>query len=52
MGAEEWLSRVTLIIIETHDRFRPGSEEAVRKAVHPMFDELTPWGESLLFRRK
>jgi hypothetical protein len=51
-GAEEWLSRVNLIIIETHDRFRPGSEEAVRKAVHPMFDELTPSGESLFFRRK
>jgi len=51
-GAEEWLSRVNLIIIETHDRFRPGSEEAVRRAVHPMFDELAPSGESLFFQRR
>jgi FkbM family methyltransferase len=25
-GAEEWLPRINLIVIETHDRFRPGSE--------------------------
>ncbi|HTC09363.1 MAG TPA: FkbM family methyltransferase [Acetobacteraceae bacterium] len=47
----EWLPRVDLIIIETHDRFRPGSDEAVRKAVHPMFEELPRCGENLFFRR-
>jgi len=51
-GTDEWLQRIGLIIIETHDRFRPGSEEAVRNAVHPMFEELPRSGESLFFRRK
>jgi hypothetical protein len=51
-GADEWLPRIGLIIIETHERFRPGSEAAVRKALWPMFEELPPSGESLFFRRK
>ena len=50
-GAEEWLPRIDLIIVETHDRFRPGSEDAVRKAIHPMFEELPRSGENLFFRR-
>jgi FkbM family methyltransferase len=51
-GAEEWLPRVTLIIIETHDRFRPGSDLAVRKALQSEFVELPASGENLFFRRK
>ena len=51
-GAAEWLPRVNLIIIETHDRFRPGSEAAVRQAIQPMFEELPRWGENLFFRRR
>lgn len=47
-----WLSRVDLIAIETHDRFRAGSEAAVRTALAPLFDELPPRGENLFFRRK
>jgi FkbM family methyltransferase len=50
-SAHEWLPRVDLIIIETHERFRPGSDEAVRKAVRPMFEELPRRGENLFFRR-
>ena len=49
--AAEWLPRVELIIVETHDRFRPGSEEAVRRAVDSTFEELPPSGENLFFRR-
>ncbi len=49
--AKEWLPRINLIVVETHDRFRPGSDEAVRKAVHPMFEELPKSGENLFFRR-
>lgn len=51
-GAEKWLPRVELIIVETHDRFRPGSEDAVRKAVYPLFEELPRSGENLFFRRR
>jgi FkbM family methyltransferase len=49
-GASEWLPRVDLIIIETHDRFRPGSDQAVRSAIHSMFEELPRSGENLFFR--
>ena len=48
----EWLPRIGTIIIETHDRFRPGAEAAVRNAVLPMFDELPRSGENLIFRRR
>lgn len=51
-GAAGWLERTSLIIVETHDRFRLGSDEAVRKAVNPMFEELPPSGENLFFRRR
>ena len=51
-GAAEWLPRINLIIIETHDWFRPGSDAAVRNAIHPMFEELPRSGENLFFRRK
>jgi hypothetical protein len=39
--SEYWLDRVDMIIIETHDRFRPGSETAVRDALKEKF-EKTP----------
>jgi hypothetical protein len=50
-AAEQWLPKVPLIIVETHDRFRPGSELAVRKALALMFWELPRCGENLFFRR-
>jgi FkbM family methyltransferase len=37
-GMDDCLDRVKMIIIETHDRFRPGSEAAVRKALEPVYD--------------
>jgi FkbM family methyltransferase len=52
IGAERWLPRISLMIIETHDRFRPGSEATVRKALYPMFEELPAAGENLFFRRR
>jgi FkbM family methyltransferase len=51
-GADLWLPRVRLIIAETHDRFRPGSEAAVRAALRDNFEELPSHGENLFFRRK
>ena len=50
-GAADWLSNVNLIVIETHDRFRPGSEAAVRQALDRRFAERPPRGENLFFRR-
>lgn len=47
-----WLSRIDLIAIETHDRFRAGSEAAVRTALATRFEELPPRGENLFFRVK
>lgn len=49
--AADWLPKVDLIMIETHDRFRPGSEATVRSAVSALFKELPKHGENLIFRR-
>ncbi|GAB0117018.1 hypothetical protein Acid7E03_10900 [Acidisoma sp. 7E03] len=46
------LRRARLIIIETHDRFRPGSEAAVRRALAADFTELPGKSENLFFRRR
>jgi len=51
-NAWAWLPRVKLIIVETHDRFRPGSEAAVRRALAAGFEELPRNGENLFFRRR
>jgi len=50
-NAAAWLHRVDLIIVETHDRFRPGSDAALRDAIAGRFEELPPQGENLFFRR-
>ncbi|GJD75459.1 FkbM family methyltransferase [Methylobacterium goesingense] len=49
--AETWLDRIKFIIVETHDRFRSGSEAAVRTVLANRFQELPPLGENLIFVR-
>jgi FkbM family methyltransferase len=49
--AQRWLPKIKLIIVETHDRFRPGSDAAVRRALAPMFEHLPSNGENQFFRR-
>jgi hypothetical protein len=49
---ELWLTKAKLIIIETHERLRRGSDHAVRKALATDFEELPSNGENLFFRRK
>ncbi len=51
-GVDDWLPRVDLIIIETHERFRPGSGVAVLNALKNTFEELPSVGENQFFRRK
>jgi glycosyl transferase family 25 len=51
-GIDDCLDRIQMIIIETHDRFRPGSEAAVRKALAPLFEEKPRNGENLFFVRR
>jgi FkbM family methyltransferase len=50
-AAHDWIPRIKNIVIETHERFRPGSDEAVRSALRPLFEELPASGENLFFRR-
>jgi hypothetical protein len=40
-----------MIVVETHDRFRPGAERAVRDALRNDFVELERRGENLYFSR-
>lgn len=49
---EDWIDKVGLIIIETHDRFKPNSEAIVRKALSGRFDELPMKGENLFFKKR
>ncbi|AQT46274.1 Methyltransferase FkbM [Bartonella choladocola] len=49
---EDWIDKVGLVIIETHDRFKPNSEAVVRKALKGRFDELPMKGENLFFKKK
>lgn len=48
---ESWLDKVGLIIIETHDRFKPNSEAMVRNALKGRFTELPLKGENLFFKK-
>jgi len=50
-NVQNWLPRVNMVVVETHDRFRPGSEEAVRAALGSQFKELPRCGENLFFLR-
>jgi len=47
-----WLSRIGMVVVETHDRFRPGSQQAVYSGLARDFVELTPRGENLVFRNR
>lgn len=50
-GQNEWLDRVKFVIVETHDRFKEGTEAAVRLALSTHFRELPRNGENLFFAR-
>lgn len=52
LGDRLWLDAVDLIVVETHDRFRPGSDAAVRVALAALFVELPPRGENLFFKHR
>lgn len=47
-----WLDRVDMVLVETHDRFKPGTEAAVRDALRTDFEELPQVGENIVFRRQ
>lgn len=51
-GPVDWLANVDCVVVETHDRFRPGSDAAVREALAADFVELPGSGENLIFRRR
>ena len=47
----DWLQRVSILVVELHDRFKPGCGEALEAAVAPFpFTRLT-CGENLVFTR-
>ena len=51
-AAETWLEAVRSIVVETHDRFRPGSDDIVTKALMKDFAEQPPSGENRIFIRR
>lgn len=51
-GVHDWIDRVGMIAVETHDRFRPGCTESIRNALAPYGFTESVWSEYLIFRRK
>ncbi|MBR1232875.1 FkbM family methyltransferase [Bradyrhizobium sp. AUGA SZCCT0182] len=51
-GIRDCLPRIRMIVVETHDRFRSGSEAAVHRALAPLFEEKSSSGENTIFTRK
>lgn len=49
-NTQEWLPFVNCIIVETHDRFRPGTTETVKAALHNHF-EVSRSGENWVYQR-
>lgn len=51
-GAEEWVGKVRVFIIEFHDRIKPGCTDAFMKAISPYNWQQSQRGENLIFIRK
>lgn len=49
--AGRWIARTRALIVELHDRFKPGCTEAVTRALASYKFRLTERGESLVFLR-
>jgi FkbM family methyltransferase len=49
-ASASWLPRIGIVVVETHDRFKPGSRQAVCSRLGSDFAELKPRGENLVFR--
>ncbi len=47
-----WLPKTRAILIETHERFRPGTDEMVSGVLSQDFVELAPRGENRVFVRR
>jgi|GEM_PF-1011122 FkbM family methyltransferase len=50
-NVEAWLGCVRCLVVETHDRFRPGSRAAVERALEGRGFERRKSGENLVFLR-
>jgi FkbM family methyltransferase len=48
-GSRSWLDAVGMVLVETHDRFRPGSHQAVLDALSEGFKQAPASGENLVF---
>jgi FkbM family methyltransferase len=51
-ASDVWLSLTRCIVVETHERFKPGSDGAVTDRLAHDFEELTPSGENRIFMRR
>ena len=51
LGDLSWLDSVRSVVVETHERFRPGSHKAVLNALAAQFTGPTRSGENYVFNR-
>jgi len=51
-NAANWLPRIKYIVVETHERFRPGSDAIVTRAMAATHAELEQHSEDRIFIRR
>ena len=51
-ASDDWLAATRCIVVETHERFRPGSDGAVTSRLAGDFEELPSSGENRIFMRR
>ncbi len=51
-ASDDWLSVTRCIVVETHERFRPGSDGAVTARLADGFEEQPASGENRIFMRR
>jgi FkbM family methyltransferase len=52
LDAQNWLRKVRVILVETHDRFKPGCTDAVENAVNGLFNFTGIIGEYRIYTSK
>lgn len=49
--SDNWIEKINMIIIETHDRFKPGCKESVERATRKFFPKKYHSGEKLILSK-
>ena len=51
-SSSPWIDRVSEVVLELHDRHRPGCDEAFSRATEALFTDRVEQGENTFVRRR